>query len=351
MRMSYFFAPLLVSVSTAFGNVLVVDDSGGAPYFTIQSAVDAAIDGDTILIKDGHYSDALSINGKALTVVAEKGATVTISPFVFGEKKPAFVENLPAGKTVVMRGLKVPLEIWNCAGFVRLEDCTFLGYGGLPIAGFGPCNTPKQVPGLMVQGSHRVSATRCTLAGGNGNYFLLSFTIGCCSYPSSGLSAVDSTISLFHCTVTGGVGSSECPGGTAAAPAITAQNSTVLAFDDSNLGPRTLSGSSPLRRNELGFITIGGVPGDNVLLLLSTLPAYQSIPGATGTLLLGPSFNGVFVLGTLASPSLSIPVAFSDIPTPGVPAFDLTLQAAYIDSTADVFIGHLTVMTMLDPSF
>jgi len=61
---------MVVPVSAA--TTWVVDDSGGADFTTIQAAVNAAAEGDTIIVKDGSYSDSVDI-GKRLTIQSENG--------------------------------------------------------------------------------------------------------------------------------------------------------------------------------------------------------------------------------------------------------------------------------------
>jgi len=70
---------LLVFCGGAFaGQVIIVDDNGPADYSTIQDAIDAAVDGDTIVVADGTYSGDgnrdIDFGGKAVTVKSENGS-------------------------------------------------------------------------------------------------------------------------------------------------------------------------------------------------------------------------------------------------------------------------------------
>ena len=56
----YFFMP--VQIVNADGNTLYVDDSGGADYTSIQDAINAANESDTIYVNSGSYNENIVIN-------------------------------------------------------------------------------------------------------------------------------------------------------------------------------------------------------------------------------------------------------------------------------------------------
>jgi len=60
-------------------DTLVVDLNGTGQYTDIQSAIDAAADGDTVLVKPGEYvvTEPVTFKGKQITVKSEGGAEVT----------------------------------------------------------------------------------------------------------------------------------------------------------------------------------------------------------------------------------------------------------------------------------
>ena len=58
--------------------ILVVDASGSTRFTTVQSAVKAAVNGDTILIRAGTYSETLAISGKLLTIRGDGSASAVV---------------------------------------------------------------------------------------------------------------------------------------------------------------------------------------------------------------------------------------------------------------------------------
>ncbi len=103
----------------------IVDDSGGAQFRDIAPAVNAANAGDTIIVRPGVYNGFAVLKG--LRVLADPGAFV-------GARLASTIEvlNIPAGQTVLIRGLSVskgsfsPKPIWihDNRGHVHLEGIT-----------------------------------------------------------------------------------------------------------------------------------------------------------------------------------------------------------------------------------
>ncbi|KGK97853.1 hypothetical protein LI82_08795 [Methanococcoides methylutens] len=63
---------LTMVTGSAAADTIIVDDSGTVDYTTIQAAIDAANNGDTIFVYPGKYSENVDVN-KELAIVAESG--------------------------------------------------------------------------------------------------------------------------------------------------------------------------------------------------------------------------------------------------------------------------------------
>ncbi len=85
LRFALFCELSLVATATLAQTTIHVGP--GQAYTTIQSGIDAAKDGDTVLVDPGTYNENINFNGKAITVTSSGGAASTI---IDGGAAPGF---------------------------------------------------------------------------------------------------------------------------------------------------------------------------------------------------------------------------------------------------------------------
>ncbi|MEM7203850.1 MAG: hypothetical protein AAF628_26540 [Planctomycetota bacterium] len=119
--------------------VWTVDDDGGAAFTSIQAAVDAASDGDVIVVSDGSYAE-FTLDGKGLAVLADEAAAVVVQGTPGAVT--TLVRNVPAGQRALLRGLTFApsaqlfgrvLSIESCAGTVWIEDVAYVMPSTFPL--------------------------------------------------------------------------------------------------------------------------------------------------------------------------------------------------------------------------
>lgn len=196
-----------LSSSALAGNVLVVGPGPGQ-LAEIQAGVDAALDGDVILVKSGTYQSFLVVN-KEISIVADVGQTVNVTGAIRAR-------GLTADRTLVIAGLHAtghvsssPLEgdgmyLKNCSGFVRVQDCTLAGFQG-----GAPCGTTPR-HGAEIEGCAAVSFERCTLRGARVDE--PGQTPWGAVRQGDGLVATGSGIALDACSIRGGEQGLVCNG-------------------------------------------------------------------------------------------------------------------------------------------
>ncbi|HKE01870.1 MAG TPA: hypothetical protein VKE69_12725 [Planctomycetota bacterium] len=202
--------PALASVGAA-QNVLVVDAAGGGGSFStqIQPAIDAAAEGDIVLVRSGTYG-GFTLVGKSLSIVADAGGAVSAGTCV--------IRSLAASQTAEVRGIQlhgsefgvIPefaaepgLRLSDNAGPVWIERVD--AYGGLGTVGdvFTSFSFAGGA-GIRVTSSAWVTLERCSGHGGVGGDSTSA------SHPptegGAGLHATDSNVAIHDGTFAGGRG-------------------------------------------------------------------------------------------------------------------------------------------------
>ena len=379
--------------------VILVDGSGG----DLQTAIQAAGEGDVLLVRGGPY-DSLTIDGKGLAVVVDEGHEVMVDAALT-------VRNLAPQEAVLIQGLaraasSAGHRIHDNQGSVWIEDCKLTSVGEL-YTGIHPTET------LWVEASAAVVLARChvsadgifatdvaALVSASSSLALYECVVlGGTAAPGSGpiglggdgLRVGGGTAHLADCSIKGGGGGS---GGTAMVPGIGALvckdgspggdglviagaatvvevASTTLAGGvgggaDASLGcspgppgsPSVVLGGSlvpsPCAGRELSVepspaaggttvtVTAVGEPGDLAVVLLGE--PLSALPALfCGVLAIAPKVHQV--LGTAGAAGTAT-LAFVAPPLPAGLGEDVRLQAAALSAAGEVVLGGAAALTL-----
>lgn len=177
------------------GGVRIVDATGTRNFPDIQAAVNAALDGDVLLVGEGSYP-GFTIDGKNLSIfAAPPGAPVTVS----GRVTLAHVSGSSAlvGLSVVPTAYDRALSVTDCAGDVVFQDCSFRGHDGYS----SPWTTQDASPAVDIAQSLRVALVHCGLVGGSSPDVLWFGNTG-----KHGLGLQGSSVAVYDSWVFGGSG-------------------------------------------------------------------------------------------------------------------------------------------------
>jgi len=183
---------LLFVAPAAALDVVVVDESGGpgTDFTSIQPAIDAASEGDVVVVRPGDYA-GFTVTGKSLTVVGFPYATVFTPPVLEVRVGRSSVADLSNSQVFVVSGIDLTAGFVarDCDGEVLLNACVV---GTVPILA---------QPTVLVE--------RCT------NFVLSGVSFGSPnpgallnSSGQVGLLVRDSTVHAFGTAVRGGTGQS-----------------------------------------------------------------------------------------------------------------------------------------------
>jgi len=180
-------ALLLAALALPLSDVLVVAPTG-APYATLQQAVDAAQDGDVVLIRAGTYGGCV-VDSKSVALVADVPGAVTLTT-------PTTLRNLDPTEAVTLAGVNVRptngggVRVLSNQGAVRL-----IALGSVP-----PVAADTLMHAVEVSASTDVALLGCDLSGGSSSGAFPSL-------PGAGLSVWDSRVTLHDTALVGGRGS------------------------------------------------------------------------------------------------------------------------------------------------
>lgn len=387
---------LATALLPAQGRVHVVDQAGGPgfDYFNIQPAINAAAEGDTILVRRGTYS-AIHVSGKSLVIVGDAPALNN----VLGESR---ITSLAADQFVVVRGIRFfdanpNLSLEDNDGAIWIDDVEVTAQVGSA--------TPEPAA-LLVSSCADVVIRRCNVgqvawaSGGafdalevnasNVHLFESSLYGGgrTYSYVGAGLRVLSGSVFLSACVVEGGLGEDTCCGGSPrdGGPGVILEGG-FLGTLDANIqggtggydaccysagadGPpilqsagtlqsyaghaRGLSIDSPIREGNTAVFTLEGEPGDIGFLYLSFRSDPLFVPAFTGVVTLGApvfGFPAGALSGTPATALVSILVP--NLPPP-IQGWQVYAQPLFVNGTTSgtpLMLGAPSAVTLLDPSF
>ncbi len=193
-----------------------------ANYLTIQGAINAASNGDTVLVDSGTYKENITFSGKAITVKSVNGTTSTI---IDGNKLDRVVTFIAAGtKDVVLEGFTITngrasdgAGIYCYKSSPTITNCAISSNSGSGIY----CSSSSP------------AITNCTISNNSGS--------------SGGICCSSSSPTITNCTISNNSGSSGGIYCTSSSPTIT--NCTITNNTANYGGGICCSSSSPTITN------------------------------------------------------------------------------------------------------
>lgn len=279
-------AALLPSTALA-GDLWIVNQTGAGDFPWISLAVEAAADGDSIVVVgDYHVNDAVVIDGKGVSIVHDEvGQELLILSIQ--------VSNLPAGSEVLLSNLRVDTHelrstFTNCAGRVVVDglrpdggvwlfdcevnhcddvvlvDCRFEGWDGY----WDGCNEDVDgTPALIVRGDSRVSVYGGRIRGGYGGYDFCDFWYG---WDAPGI-VIEDTSSVY-CAGTVLIG---------APPAYVVDQGVFTEYTGP---PSFFIGPWLEPEGSTSTLRVQGPPGHRALLMVGTETTHQPLSALQGVL-------------------------------------------------------------------
>ena len=213
--------------------MIYVDDDSPAPYDKIQDAINAAVNGDTIVVHPGTYYENINMSGKAITLRSSDptNPTIVTSTIIDGNQAGSVIIcNSYEGSDTIISGFVITNGTGTVNGYNNygggmsnygssptVSNCTFSG--NMADIG-GTYNTGGSGGGMSNLEDSSPTVSNCTFSGntateGNGggmyNYFNSSPTVSNCTFSNNtadgsggGIYNVDSSSpTVSRCTFSG----------------------------------------------------------------------------------------------------------------------------------------------------
>lgn len=269
------------------------NNPSSADFADVQSAIDAASDGDVIVVRYPYVAppyDPFVIDGKALTIVGVilgGSGWQAVPPDLVGmpgnqNARKITVRNLGASQQVVLRGMLVDagngtlsadfnrgsaLTIENCQGAVRVEECSFIGEEGVSGQTFPIPPEAAAAPGVVVRDSDDVAFFGCYVEGGEGAWIHDEDSDWFVTDGETGVEVEGAVLSLYDSRVLGGRGGSiedtDCTGAGDGGSGMSVTSSKVFLSGSAVLGGDGGHGDYDLF---WGCAGAGGDGGDGLVL-------------------------------------------------------------------------------------
>jgi hypothetical protein len=128
----------MVCVAPCTARVFTVDVNGGADYQTIQGAINASFDGDTVIVRPGLYVEQVFFNGRRITVRSESpnDSEIVEATTIASDADYGVVFDMGEDGQSVLTGLKVAGQGILCVGTSPaivgniIRDCAGSGIAG-----------------------------------------------------------------------------------------------------------------------------------------------------------------------------------------------------------------------------
>ncbi len=360
-------ALVIACCSSASADVLIVDGTGATPesFMTIQSAIDSAQSGDTVLVTGSGtvvFDEELVLTAKGITLIADNDVAV--------HAKSLELASIPITERTVLRGIdfglpgatpnNVALNVFNAFGSIRIENCDFYGRDGA--AGLLNGTTPIEFgysgyAAAEILGCNDLVFHQCNFFGGQADPLDAGQYYSCNG--GDGLEISFATVSMSGCTVIAAHGA----------------HINVDIFQDGGDGGHGLiirdsvislagtvieSGDGGDGACDLPACDVGGPGGDAIRLLdsagvlrlrdVTTLAGVGGLDGDGG----GFAGDGVELRNPMGSLVLSYPSLFRDFTTASSPlraGDDLTLTLAGLAGDTIFVWGALDTQSTFVPKF